>query len=111
MFAGLDNVVLQYIRLFVEKNVNGQQLLDLQPNDLEEIGVYKIGHQEIILEAVELLKNFVRIFRTDENVHISVTKHPIRITSFLMYSLCFMLDSIMIWIVRTCSCSHFDCHV
>ncbi|XP_065201837.1 CNK3/IPCEF1 fusion protein isoform X2 [Planococcus citri] len=55
---GLDNVVLQYIRLFVEKNINGQQLLDLQPNDLEEIGVYKIGHQEIILEAIDLLKNF-----------------------------------------------------
>jgi connector enhancer of kinase suppressor of Ras 2 len=61
VFAGLDSVVLQYIRLFVDKNINGQQLLDLQPNDLEEIGVTKIGHQEIILEAIDLLKNFVRI--------------------------------------------------
>lgn len=62
LVTGLDNVVLQYIRLFVEKNINGQQLLDLQPNDLEEIGVYKIGHQEIILQAIELLKHFVSIF-------------------------------------------------
>lgn len=51
--------MLQYIRSFVDKNINGQQLLDLQPDDLEDIGVYKIGHQEIILEAIELLKNFV----------------------------------------------------
>lgn len=61
-FSGLDSVVLQYIRSFVDKNINGQQLLDLQPDDLEGIGVYKIGHQEIILGAIELLKNFVSYF-------------------------------------------------
>lgn len=57
---GLDDVVLQYIRLFVDKNINGEQLLDLQSDDLEDLGVTKIGHQEIILEAIDLLKNFVR---------------------------------------------------
>lgn len=33
----------------------------MQPNDLDKIGVCKIGHQELILEAVDLLKNFVSI--------------------------------------------------
>lgn len=31
----------------------------MQPNDLDKIGVRKIGHQELILEAVDLLRNFV----------------------------------------------------
>lgn len=39
-------------------NVNGQQLLNLRPEDLEHLGVFKLGHQEIILEAVEYLRNF-----------------------------------------------------
>lgn len=39
-------------------SVNGQQLLSLRPEDLEHLGVLKLGHQEIILEAVEFLRNF-----------------------------------------------------
>lgn len=39
-------------------NVNGQQLLNLRPEDLEHLGVFKLGHQEIVLEAVEYLRNF-----------------------------------------------------
>lgn len=31
----------------------------MQPNDLDKIGVHKIGHQELILEAIDLLRNFV----------------------------------------------------
>jgi len=31
----------------------------MQPNDLDKIGVRKIGHQELILETVDLLRNFV----------------------------------------------------
>lgn len=38
-------------------NVNGQRLLNLQPEDLDRLGVLKIGHQEIIFEAVEYLRN------------------------------------------------------
>lgn len=58
-FLGLDSVILPYIKYFIDIDVNGQKLLDMQPNDLNEIGVYKIGHQELILEAVDLLRNFV----------------------------------------------------
>lgn len=58
-FIGLDNVILPYIKYFMDIDINGQKLLDMQPNDLDKIGVRKIGHQELILEAVDLLRNFV----------------------------------------------------
>lgn len=55
---GLDNSVLPYVHSFTNHAVNGQQLLSLRPEDLEHLGVLKLGHQEIILEAVEYLRNF-----------------------------------------------------
>ncbi|XP_076765350.1 connector enhancer of ksr isoform X4 [Xylocopa sonorina] len=55
---GLDNSVLPYVHSFTNHCVNGQQLLSLRPEDLEHFGVLKLGHQEIILEAVEYLRNF-----------------------------------------------------
>lgn len=58
-FIGLDSVILPYIKYFMDIDINGQKLLDMQPNDLDKIGVRKIGHQELILEAVDLLRNFV----------------------------------------------------
>ncbi|XP_072103095.1 connector enhancer of kinase suppressor of ras 1 isoform X1 [Mobula birostris] len=50
---GLDSNVQKYP--FDQWQVNGQQLLRLSPQSLEELGVKQIGHQELILEAVELL--------------------------------------------------------
>ncbi|XP_051174533.1 probable serine/threonine-protein kinase DDB_G0282963 [Leptopilina boulardi] len=55
---GLDNSVLPYVHSFSNHNVNGQQLLNLRPEDLDHLGVIKLGHQETILEAVEYLRNF-----------------------------------------------------
>ncbi|XP_014468751.1 PREDICTED: uncharacterized protein LOC106741360 isoform X2 [Dinoponera quadriceps] len=55
---GLDNSILPYVHSFMNHSVNGQQLLSLRPEDLEHLGVLKLGHQEIILEAVEFLRNF-----------------------------------------------------
>ncbi|KAJ8673001.1 hypothetical protein QAD02_004262 [Eretmocerus hayati] len=55
---GLENTVLPYVHSFMNHNVSGQQLLSLRPEDLEHLGVFKLGHQEIILEAVEYLRNF-----------------------------------------------------
>ncbi|KAK2578688.1 hypothetical protein KPH14_011657 [Odynerus spinipes] len=55
---GLDNSVLPYVHSFMNHGVNGQQLLSLRSEDLEHLGVLKLGHQEIILEAVEYLRNF-----------------------------------------------------
>lgn len=67
-FLGLDSVILPYIKYFVDTDVNGQKLLDMQPNDLDKIGVLKIGHQELILEAVDLLRNFVSLCKLGSNV-------------------------------------------
>lgn len=44
---------------FLNNLVDGQQLLSFGPNDLEHLGVHKIGHQEIILEGIEHLRNIV----------------------------------------------------
>ncbi|XP_069751559.1 connector enhancer of kinase suppressor of ras 1 isoform X2 [Narcine bancroftii] len=50
---GLDSGVQKYP--FDQWQVNGEQLLRLSQLNLEELGVKQIGHQELILEAVELL--------------------------------------------------------
>lgn len=48
-----------YIKAFANNQIDGRQLLNLRPYELEELGILSVGHQEIILEAVEHLKNFV----------------------------------------------------
>lgn len=48
-----------YIKAFANNQIDGRQLLNLRPYELEELGIISVGHQEIILEAVEHLKNFV----------------------------------------------------
>ncbi|XP_049822493.1 uncharacterized protein LOC109594029 isoform X2 [Aethina tumida] len=55
---GLDNVILKYAASFLNNGVTGHQLLNLRAEDLEHLGVKTLGHQEIILEAVEHLRNF-----------------------------------------------------
>ncbi|KAK4879133.1 hypothetical protein RN001_007279 [Aquatica leii] len=55
---GLDSVIAPYTKSFLNNEVKGHQLLSLRSDDLEHLGVYTLGHQEIILEAVEHLRNF-----------------------------------------------------
>ncbi|XP_059471329.1 connector enhancer of kinase suppressor of ras 2 [Neocloeon triangulifer] len=55
---GLDTVILSYSHNFLNNNVGGQKLLDICASDLENLGINKVGHQEIILEAISLLRNF-----------------------------------------------------
>ncbi|GLD67789.1 connector enhancer of kinase suppressor of ras 1 isoform X1, partial [Lates japonicus] len=50
---GLDAPLHQY--LVSEWHLSGLDLLQLTTQDLEKLGVRKIGHQELILEAVEKL--------------------------------------------------------
>ncbi|XP_060919709.1 connector enhancer of kinase suppressor of ras 1 isoform X2 [Labrus mixtus] len=50
---GLDAPLHQY--QVSEWRLSGMDLLQLTSKDLEKLGVYKIGHQELILEAVEKL--------------------------------------------------------
>ncbi|XP_030648420.1 connector enhancer of kinase suppressor of ras 2 [Chanos chanos] len=52
---GLDDCLLQYMRTFERERITGEQLLHITHQELEELGVTRIGHQELILEAVDLL--------------------------------------------------------
>lgn len=55
MVAGLDDCLQQYIKNFEQEKVGGEQLLRITHQELEDLGVSRIGHQELILEAVDLL--------------------------------------------------------
>nr|XP_012615314.1 connector enhancer of kinase suppressor of ras 3 isoform X1 [Microcebus murinus] len=52
---GLDDCLQQYVSKFEREKINGEQLLQISHQDLEELGVTRIGHQELVLEAVDLL--------------------------------------------------------
>uniref|UniRef100_A0A3P8WNQ3 Connector enhancer of kinase suppressor of Ras 2 n=1 Tax=Cynoglossus semilaevis TaxID=244447 RepID=A0A3P8WNQ3_CYNSE len=52
---GLDDCLQQYIKTFEKENVGGDQLLRITHQELEDLGVSRIGHQELVLEAVDLL--------------------------------------------------------
>ncbi|XP_062336327.1 LOW QUALITY PROTEIN: connector enhancer of kinase suppressor of ras 2 [Osmerus eperlanus] len=52
---GLDDCLQQYVGVFEHGGVCGERLLRISHAELEELGVSRIGHQELILEAVDLL--------------------------------------------------------
>ncbi|XP_066879746.1 connector enhancer of kinase suppressor of ras 2 isoform X11 [Kogia breviceps] len=51
----LDDCLQQYIKNFEREKISGDQLLRITHQELEDLGVSRIGHQELILEAVDLL--------------------------------------------------------
>lgn len=53
--SGLDDCLQQYVSVFERAGVCGERLLRISHAELEELGVSRIGHQELILEAVDLL--------------------------------------------------------
>ncbi|EAA15086.4 AGAP009167-PA [Anopheles gambiae str. PEST] len=55
---GLHDSMYHYVKSFTNNGVGGKQLLNIRPYELEQLGMHVIGHQEIVLEAVENLKNF-----------------------------------------------------
>ncbi|XP_070496306.1 CNK3/IPCEF1 fusion protein [Chironomus tepperi] len=55
---GIECVNKFYIKSFFNNQIDGQQLLKISYSELIELGIVKIGHQEIILESIEHLKNF-----------------------------------------------------
>ncbi|TNM95623.1 hypothetical protein fugu_016706 [Takifugu bimaculatus] len=52
---GLDDSLQQYVSNFEREKISGEQLLKITHQDLEELGIARIGHQELVLEAVDLL--------------------------------------------------------
>ncbi|XP_017331930.1 connector enhancer of kinase suppressor of ras 3 isoform X3 [Ictalurus punctatus] len=84
---GLDDSLQQYVASFEREKISGEQLLKISHQDLEELGVARIGHQELVLEAVDLLcalnygvetdklKNLVVKMRAaSSNLHISTSE-------------------------------------
>nr|XP_025043369.1 connector enhancer of kinase suppressor of ras 2 isoform X1 [Pelodiscus sinensis] len=55
VLVGLDDCLQQYIKNFEREKISGDQLLRITHQELEDLGVTRIGHQELILEAVDLL--------------------------------------------------------
>lgn len=55
MYLGLDDSLQQYVGNFEREKISGEQLLKITHQDLEELGIARIGHQELVLEAVDLL--------------------------------------------------------
>ncbi|XP_077295210.1 connector enhancer of ksr [Arctopsyche grandis] len=55
---GVGGSVALYAPIFVSNEVQGEQLLSFRADDLENLSIYSIGHQELILEAVAQLRNF-----------------------------------------------------
>ena len=55
VYPGLDDSLQQYVSNFEREKISGEQLLKITHQDLEELGVARIGHQELVLEAVDLL--------------------------------------------------------
>ncbi|GIX84740.1 hypothetical protein CEXT_811761 [Caerostris extrusa] len=53
---GLEDEIQPYTQFFINNKVNGCQLLTLARDDLTNLNMTKIGHQEFVLEAVELLR-------------------------------------------------------
>ena len=58
--AGLDSVLQPYVPVFVLAGIGGQRLLMLSNMDLEKLGMFKVGHQEMLLQAVNLICDLVR---------------------------------------------------
>lgn len=57
--AGLADVIHPFVPRFVEVGIDGSRLLSLTHSDLAELGIDKLGHQELILEAIDLLIQLV----------------------------------------------------
>ncbi|KAG1689935.1 Connector enhancer of kinase suppressor of ras 3 [Nymphon striatum] len=53
---GLDDTVYPYIESFQNNEINGRHLLLITAADLYNLNVTKVGHQELILEAVDLIR-------------------------------------------------------
>uniref|UniRef100_A0A673JGX6 Cnksr family member 3 n=1 Tax=Sinocyclocheilus rhinocerous TaxID=307959 RepID=A0A673JGX6_9TELE len=53
--SGLDDSLQQYVPNFEREKISGEQLLKISHQDLEELTMTRVGHQELILEAVDLL--------------------------------------------------------
>ncbi|XP_041352032.1 connector enhancer of kinase suppressor of ras 2-like isoform X2 [Gigantopelta aegis] len=69
---GLDEAVLPYIQSFVNHDIDGKRLLMLTHSDLEKLNIKKLGHQELILEAVDILRAIRYGYETENLQHLAL---------------------------------------
>ncbi|CAL1528950.1 unnamed protein product [Lymnaea stagnalis] len=69
---GLDDAVHEYIPNFVQEQVDGKKLMMLTHSDLDKLWVSKLGHQELVLEAVDLLKSLRYTIETENLQHLAL---------------------------------------
>lgn len=64
---GLEDCIQPYVNFFLNSDdpVNGCRLLLLDYDDLEKLHIKKIGHQEIILDSIDLLKHLHYSFASE----------------------------------------------
>lgn len=58
---GLDDSLQQYVPTFRQQQVDGEKLLRMSHQELLSLGVTRVGHQELVLEAVDLLCALVSV--------------------------------------------------
>ena len=58
----MDDSLTRYVEHLKTADVVGEQLLSLTSEDLHNLQIHLVGHQEQILEAVSLLQQLVRSF-------------------------------------------------
>lgn len=88
--SGLDDSLKQYIPNFEKQKIDGQQLLKISHQDLEALSVSRVGHQELILEAVDLLCALVRfnkflnlIYQINQSCCLSCPESCVFFTDFM----------------------------
>ena len=60
-WSGLDDTLVPYIHFLLEQEINGHRLLDITIEELHLFRIEKLGHQEIFMGAIDLLREFVRM--------------------------------------------------
>jgi len=55
---GLDDTLVPYIHFLLEQEINGHRLLDITIEELHLFRIEKLGHQEIFMGAIDLLREF-----------------------------------------------------
>ncbi|KAJ3606574.1 hypothetical protein NHX12_026095 [Muraenolepis orangiensis] len=60
---GLDDSLQPYVPYFRQQEVAGERLLQLCHQELLSLGISRVGHQELLLEAVDLLCSLVSTCR------------------------------------------------
>ena len=60
---GLDDMVAVYAEHFLSAAISGQLLLTFTNDDLLDLGIVKVGHQELLLHSIGLLDALVRLLQ------------------------------------------------